>query len=66
MSFRDEIATFTAAEIVAALDCPRQTAYAWLDGSRMPPEWQQTHWLSVLRSHKRKSKKPNKGKQGDS
>ena len=63
MSFKDEIANFTAADIVAALGCSRQTAYAWLDGSRMPPGWQKKYWLKVLRRHERKAKK---AKQGDS
>ena len=58
MSFHDEIAEFTAAEIVDALGCKRQTAYSWLDRSRKPPEWQHRHWLALIRSHQKKQ--PNK------
>jgi hypothetical protein len=48
MTFAESIAGYSAAEIVAALGCPRQTAYAWLDASREPPYWQQPHWLAIL------------------
>ena len=50
MSFRDDISSYTAAQIIAALGCPRGTAYDWLDGRREPPAWQQAHWLTVLKS----------------
>jgi hypothetical protein len=58
MTFAESLAEFSAAQIVAALGCPRQTAYAWLDGSRQPPAWQQSLFLSLLRRHA--SKKTNK------
>ena len=58
MTFAESLAEFSAAEIVAALGCPRQTAYAWLDGSRQPPEWQQALFLSAIR---RKTKKRDAG-----
>lgn len=57
MSFAESLAPYSAAVIVAALGCPRQTAYAWLDGSRKPPEWQQHLFLTVIA---RESKKHNK------
>lgn len=57
MSFADSLAPYSAAVIVAALGCPRQTAYAWLDGSRKPPEWQQHLFLAAIA---RESKKHNK------
>lgn len=57
MSFADSLTPYSAAVIVAALGCPRQTAYAWLDGSRKPPAWQQTLFLSVIA---REVKKHNK------
>ena len=60
MTFTESIADYSAAEIVAALGCPRQTAYAWLDGSRMPPEWQQPHWLAILAREVAKLRKKKK------
>ena len=59
MIFAESLAEFSAAEIVAALGCPRQTAYAWLDGSRQPPEWQQALFLAAIR---RKTKKRDAGR----
>jgi hypothetical protein len=43
--------------IVAALGCPRQTAYAWLDGSRKPPAWQQTLFLAIIAKEAKKHNK---------
>mgnify|MGYP000850308204 CR=1 FL=1 len=57
MSFADSLAPYSAAVIVAALGCPRQTAYAWLDGSRKPPEWQQTLFLAVIAKEAKKHNK---------
>ena len=51
MTFAESLAEFSAAHIVAALGCPRQTAYAWLDGTRQPPEWQQALFLAAIRRH---------------
>ena len=48
MAFHDDIAHYTAAQIIAALGCPRGTAYDWLDGRRQPPDWQRRHWLAIL------------------
>jgi hypothetical protein len=48
MTFSESLAEFSAAQIVSALGCPRQTAYAWLDGTRKPPAWQQLHWLAII------------------
>lgn len=48
MSFAESLAPYSAAQIVAALGCPRQTAYAWLDGSRKPPAWQQALFLAAI------------------
>lgn len=59
MTFAESLAEFSAAEIVAALGCPRQTAYAWLDGTRQPPEWQQALFLAAIR---RKTKRRDAGR----
>lgn len=59
MSFADSLAPYSAAIIVAALGCPRQTAYAWLDGSRKPPKWQQTLFLAVIAKEAKKHNKPS-------
>lgn len=48
MSFADQLADYTAVEIIEILGCPRATAYQWKDGLRKPPEWQQAHWLAIL------------------
>ena len=57
MSFADPLAPYSASLIVAALGCPRQTAYAWLDGSRKPPAWQQTLFLAVIAKEAKKHNK---------
>jgi len=57
MSFTEDLAPYSAPEIVQFLGCPRATAYQWKDGRRMPPEWQQAHWLRILATA---SKKHNK------
>jgi hypothetical protein len=58
MSFTDQLADFTAAQIIDAIGCPRGTAYDWKDGRREPPSWQQPHWLALIRrSIKKKSNK---------
>jgi hypothetical protein len=48
MTFSDQLSEYTAADIIATLNCPRGTAYDWKDGRREPPEWQQSHWLALL------------------
>ena len=57
MTFSESLAEFSAAQIVAALGCPRQTAYAWLDSSRKPPAWQQTLFLAVIAKEAKKHNK---------
>lgn len=52
MPFSDQLADYTAADIIAALNCPRGTAYDWKDGRREPPTWQQPHWLALLQHAK--------------
>jgi len=49
MNFQKSLSGYTANQIIAAFGCPRGTAYDWLDGRRAPPEWQQRHWLAILR-----------------
>ena len=57
MSFKDQLAEFTAAEIVAALNCPRATAYQWKDGRREPPEWQRAHWVELIERKVKQARK---------
>lgn len=57
MTFTESLAEFSAAQIVAALGCPRQTAYAWLDGTRQPPEWQQALFLAAIRKNAKRKKR---------
>jgi hypothetical protein len=54
MSFDTDLADYTAAQIIAALGCPRSTAYEWKDGRREPPSWQQPHWLAIIARGTRK------------
>lgn len=61
MSFADSLAPYSAAVIVAALGCPRQTAYAWLDGSRKPPMWQQELFLAVIVAAQKRHNKASHG-----
>jgi hypothetical protein len=61
MSFADSLTPYSAAVIVSALGCPRQTAYAWLDGSRKPPEWQQQLFLAVITKEAKKHNKASHG-----
>lgn len=51
MGFQHDLSGFTAAQIIETLGCPRGTAYDWLDGRRAPPEWQQPHWLAILKAN---------------
>ena len=57
MNFATDLADYTAAQIIAALGCPRSTAYEWKDGRRQPPLWQQSVFLAVIA---REAKKHNK------
>ena len=61
MTFAESLAEYSAAQIVAALGCPRQTAYAWLDGSRQPPAWQQALFLSAIRRNAKRKKRDDEG-----
>ena len=61
MRFATQLADYSAADIIAAIGCPRGTAYDWKDGRREPPEWQQPHWLALIQSaHKKKANKTQK------
>ena len=60
MSFTEDLAPYTAPEIVQFLGCPRATAYQWKDGRREPPEWQHPHWLTIITAGAKKMKKHNK------
>lgn len=57
MSFASDLADYSAAQIIAALGCPRSTAYEWKDGRRQPPLWQQSVFLAVIA---REAKRHNK------
>ena len=50
-TWKEQIASFTAAEIIAVLGCPQATAYSWKreQSPRTPPAWQQPLFLSHLR-----------------
>ncbi len=56
--FLDEIKRYSVAEIVAALGCPRGTAYYWKMGKRCPPAWMEKHFLRVLNEAFPEPKKP--------
>lgn len=62
MSFASDLAEYSAPEIIAAIGCSRGTAYDWLQGRREPPEWQQPHWLALIR--RATGKKSNKSPHG--
>lgn len=53
MEFVKAIAPFKAAQIVEILGCPERTAFAWLRGERLPPEWVQRLVLEKLKPVKR-------------
>ncbi len=50
MSFVDQLADHSAPQIIAALGCPRSTAYEWKDGRRSPPPWLQPHLLRIIQA----------------
>lgn len=62
MTFQQSLSGYSATQIIAALGCPRGTAYDWLDGRREPPEWQQPHWMALIR--RSITKKSNKSLDG--
>lgn len=57
MSFATDLADYSAAQIIAALGCPRSTAYEWKDGRRKPPKWQQSVFLKVIAAHAKRHNK---------
>lgn len=61
MKFSEQLAGYTAAEIIAALGCKRATAYDWKDERRSPPEWQQPIFLREIERHVKKARKKPKG-----
>jgi hypothetical protein len=65
-AFLDEIQNFTVAEIVAALGCPRGTAYYWKMGKRCPPAWMEPIFLRVLKEAfpAKKQRRARKAKEG--
>lgn len=50
-TWKEQIADFTAAEIIAVLGCPQATAYSWKrsESPRTPPGWLQPIILRELR-----------------
>lgn len=59
--FKKDLSRYKATDLIRILGCPRGTAYDWLDGRRVPPEWQHPHWLRILRDAE---VAPDKGKPG--
>jgi hypothetical protein len=57
MSFATDLADYSAAQIIAALGCPRSTAYEWKDGRRQPPAWLQPILLAVIAKEAKKHNK---------
>lgn len=61
MDFVSEIKRVGVAEVVRVLGCPERTAYSWVMGDRLPPEWVQKLVISRLRKirpTKRQSQRP--------
>lgn len=63
MTWKDFVLQWSALDVQRWLnDAPARTVYDWREGKTSPPEWLQP----ILRSHLlKKSKKPNKGRQGN-
>jgi hypothetical protein len=55
MTFAERLSQYSAADIVAALNCPRSTVYDWLANRRTPPKWQHDTWLAVLAERRGKN-----------
>lgn len=55
MTFAEQLAEISATTIIAALGCPRSTAYEWKDGRRSPPEWLQPHLLTIIKKRHNKT-----------
>jgi hypothetical protein len=49
MDFVTECKRVGATEIVRVLGCPERTAYSWIMGERLPPEWVQRLILARLK-----------------
>lgn len=60
MDFVSECKRVGAAEIVRRIGCPERTAYSWIMGERLPPEWAQALVLARLKGRptKRQSQGP--------
>lgn len=63
--FLNRIQDYTVAEIVAALGCPRGTAYHWREGKRMPPAWLEPILLRALETAVPVPSGKAKGKKAD-
>lgn len=63
--FINRIQDYTVAEIVAALGCPRGTAYYWREGKRMPRAWLEPILLRALEAAVPVPSGKAKGKQTD-
>lgn len=55
MDFVAECKRVGGAEIVRVIGCPERTAYSWIMGERIPPEWAQR--LVIARLRRRPAKK---------
>lgn len=51
LPFSEQLAGYAAVDIIAALSCPRATAYDWKDGRRHPPLWQQPIFIREIESY---------------
>ena len=60
MDFVSECKRVGAAEIVRRIGCPERTAYSWIMGERLPPEWVQALVVARLKGRptKRQSQQP--------
>lgn len=50
MDFVSECKRVGVAEVVRVLGCPERTAYSWIMGDRLPPEWVQKMVLAKLKA----------------
>lgn len=61
MAFVSECKRVGAAEIVRLVGCPERTAYSWIMGDRLPPEWVRSLVLARLKKARpttRQSQRP--------
>ena len=49
MDFVSECKRVGVAEVVRVLGCPERTAYSWIMGERLPPDWVQRLVLKALK-----------------